>query len=217
MQTHSEENYLKKIYLLGKAGIYKVSVTSLAGSLDNNPASVVDMFKRLTEKKLIEYDKVKGATLTEQGLKIALLTVRKHRLWEMFLQEKLGYKWDEVHDIAEQLEHVQDEQLADRLDTLLGYPKFDPHGEAIPASNGQIPDMKIKTLQEVGIGEEYKVVSVKDTSKLFLQYLQRLHIKIGVLIKVIEKIDFDGSFIILIDNSTKATVSEKLTESIYVS
>ncbi len=217
MQTYTEENYLKAIYRLGKDGREKASLTAIASILGNNPASVIDMFKRLTDKNLIDYDKVKGAKLTGLGLNIALLTVRKHRLWELFLQEKLGYSWDEVHDVAEQLEHVQDEKLAVRLDELLGFPKFDPHGEGIPTPDGKLPDMEVKTLQEVEIGNVCKVVSVKDTSKLFLQYLQRIHIKIGVLIKVIEKIDFDGSLVIMIEDSTQVTVSEKLTENILVS
>ncbi len=216
MQTHTEENYLKSIYLLGENGKEKVNPTSLAVSLGNNPASVIDMLKKLTEKKLIVYDKINGAKLTDSGMNVALMTVRKHRLWEMFLQEKLGYSWDEVHEIAEQLEHVQDERIADRLDKFLGYPQFDPHGEAIPDSSGQMPEIKLKTLQDVEIGKDYKVVSLKDTSKLFLQYLQRLNIKIGAIIKVIEKIDFDGSFIIIIENSAKASVSQKFTESIFV-
>ena|SRR5271166_4771221 len=216
MLTTIEENYLKVIYHLGNNGKQKVSATIIASSFGINPASVIDMLKKLTKEKLIDYDKVNGVKLTDSGMHIALLTVRKHRLWELFLQEKLGYSWDEVHEIAEQLEHIQDEKLADRLDKLLGYPQFDPHGESIPDSKGQMPEMKLKTLQEVEIGKDYKVVSVKDTSKLFLKYLQRLHIKIGAIIKVIEKIDFDGSMIILIENSTQVTVSEKLTESLLV-
>lgn len=216
MQTNSEENYLKAIYLLGRQGSDKVSATVLATSLGNNPASVIDMLKKLTEKKLVEYDKTKGARLTVLGVKTALLTIRKHRLWELFLQKTLGYSWDEVHDIAEQLEHVHDENLADRLDEFLGFPQFDPHGESIPKSNGQMPDIKTKTLQEVETGKICKVVSVKDTSKSFLQYLRRLNIGIGAIIKVIEKIDFDGSLIILIDNSTQTTISVKFAESIFV-
>jgi DtxR family Mn-dependent transcriptional regulator len=217
MLTTIEENYLKVIYLLSKDGKLKVSATVIAVSLGINPASVIDMLKKLTEKKLTDYNKVNGAKLTISGIKIATLIVRKHRLWELFLQQKLGYSWDEVHEIAEQLEHVQDEKLADRLDELLGFPQYDPHGEAIPNSKGQIREMKLKTLQEVEIGKDYKVVSVKDTSKLFLQYLQRLHINIGAIIRVVEKIDFDGSMVIMLEKSTKATVSEKLTESILVS
>ncbi len=215
MQTHSEENYLKAIYLLGKQGNDKVSATGLAASLGNNPASVIDMLKKLSEKKLIEYDKIKGAKLTDFGIKVALLTVRKHRLWEMFLQEKLGYSWDEVHEIAEQLEHVHSADLADRLDKFLDFPQYDPHGEAIPKSNGQMPYFEEKTLDEVEVGKFFRVFSVKDTSKSFLQYLLKLNISIGTAIKVLEKIDFDSSLIITIENKRTA-VSEKFASNIIV-
>lgn len=215
MQTISEENYLKAIYLLERQDD-KVSATVLASTLGNNPASVIDMLKKLTEKKLVTYNKTIGAKLTNTGIKTALLTIRKHRLWELFLQKTLGYTWDEVHDIAEQLEHVHDKNLADRLDKFLGFPQYDPHGEAIPKSNGHMPDIKSKTLQEVDVGKVCKIASVRDTSKSFLQHLLRLHIGIGTTIKVMEKIDFDGSLIILIGNSTKATISEKFAESIFV-
>jgi len=215
MQTPSEENYLKAIYLLGRQGNDKVSVTGLATTLGNNPASIIDMLKKLTEKKLIEYDKIKGAKLTDFGIKAALLTVRKHRLWEMFLQEKLGYTWDEVHEIAEQLEHVYHEDLADRLDKFLDFPQFDPHGEAIPKSNGQMPDFEERTLDEVELGKTFRVFSVKDTSKSFLQYLLKLNISIGTAIKVLQKIEFDSSLIITIENN-KTAVSEKFATSILV-
>ena len=132
-QTFSEENYLKAIYHLEKQGHRKVSATAIAEELDNNPASVVDMLKRLSDKKLIQYDKNKGAVLTAAGQKVAVLIVRKHRLWEVFLHDKLGYSWDEVHDIAEQLEHIRDYDLPDRLDKFLGFPKYDPHGDPIPS------------------------------------------------------------------------------------
>ena len=216
MQSNSEENYLKTIYLQNIQGNDKVSITTLSGALGNNPASVIDMVKKLTEKKLVDYNKSRGATLTESGVKSALLTIRRHRLWEMFLQEKLGYSWDEVHDIAEQLEHVQDENIADRLDKFLNYPEFDPHGEAIPKANGQMPEIKAFTLKKQKIGQACKVVSVNDTSKSFLQYLFRLNIGIGTTIKILEKIDFDGSLILLINNSEKNTISEKFAENIFV-
>ena len=127
MQTLSEENYLKIIYHLDKQGLKKITPTAIAEALNNNPASVVDMIKKLVEKKLLQYEKTKGVKLTEKGKDIAVLIVRKHRLWEVFLLEKLGYGWEEVHDIAEQLEHIQHAELADRLDKFLGLPKYDPH------------------------------------------------------------------------------------------
>ncbi len=217
MQSQSVENYLKTIYLLDRQGIGKVSATTLASALGVNPPSIIDMIKKLKEKQLIKYDKTNGVRLTGSGTKKALLMVRKHRLWEMFLHEKLRYSWDEIHDIAEQLEHVQDDKLADRLDKFLGFPEFDPHGEAIPRSNGQMPDINAITLWEAVTGKPYKVVSLKDTSKSFLQYLKRLDIGIGTHIKATEKIDFDNSLIILIEDAAKATVSEKFAENVFVS
>ncbi len=146
MHSLTEENYLKAIYRLSEIDGNKITPTSIAEAVNVNAASVIDMIKKLTEKKLINYDKVKGAKLTDKGNKTALLIVRKHRLWEVFLQDKLGYSWDEIHEMAEQLEHVQHEDLADRLDKFLGYPEYDPHGDPIPKSNGQLPDTVKKTV-----------------------------------------------------------------------
>ena len=217
MQSQSVENYLKTIFLLDQQGDEKVSATALAAMLGINPPSIIDMLKKLSGRKFIKYNKSSGVKLTASGTKTALLMVRKHRLWEMFLQEKLGYSWDEVHDIAEQLEHVQDDTLADRLAEFLGNPEFDPHGEPIPTTNGTLPDVSQKTLQEVEPDESCQIVSVKDTSKSFLQYLLRLNIGIGTSIKVIDRIEFDDSLNILIDNQEKATVSKKFAESLFVS
>ena len=171
--TLSEENYLKAIYHLEKQGTGKVSATAIAEELDNNPASVVDMLKRLTDKKLIQYDKNKGAVLTAAGHKIALLIVRKHRLWEVFLHDKLGYSWDEVHDIAEQLEHIRDYDLPDRLDKFLGFPKYDPHGDPIPQSNGHLPAMASKPLSDVEVNRKIRITNVSDSSAEFLRYLEK--------------------------------------------
>jgi DtxR family transcriptional regulator, Mn-dependent transcriptional regulator len=216
MLTQTEENYIKTIYLLSHQGKNKVSNTALAAALGNNPASVVDMLKKLKNKKLIEYDKSRGAELNMASIKTAVDTVRKHRLWEMFLQEKLGYTWDEVHELAEQLEHVQNEKLADRLDTFLGHPRFDPHGEPIPTSEGILPSFSIKTIFDLNLDETSQVISVKDTSKSFLQYLRKLNIGIGSIVKVTEIFEFDGSITILINGSEKATISEKFAMNVFV-
>jgi DtxR family Mn-dependent transcriptional regulator len=215
MQTHSVENYLKAIFNLGNGKSQKVSVTHLAGALGNNPASVIDMLKKLVEKKLILYDKTQGVRLTDTGLQAAIQTIRKHRLWEMFLQMKLGYAWDEVHDIAEELEHVEGQYLADRLDAFLGYPEFDPHGEVIPKSDGQMTILPEKSLENTNPGKNYKVISVKDTSKAFLKYLEKLNINIGSVIRVIEKIEFDDSLVIK-NFRKKTTISKKLASNILV-
>ncbi len=216
MQTLSEENYLKAIYHLSNQSAGKVSVKSISETLSNNPASVVEMLKKLTDKKLIQYDKFKGAKLTEKGLKAALFIVRKHRLWEVFLQDKLGYNWDEIHEIAEQMEHIKDEDLVERLDKFLGFPEYDPHGDPIPKSNGQLPDIVKKLLTEVEVGRTCRVVAVKDTSTIFLQYLQQLSVSIGTKIKVINKIAFDGSVEVQIGKNYKTVVSKKFAENLLV-
>ena len=215
MQSLSEENYLKSIYHLSKAG-GKVSAKAISDALSNNPASVIDMLRKLSEKKLLQYDKVKGARLTDKGLKTALLIVRKHRLWEVFLLEKLGYSWDEIHEIAEQLEHIRHPDLADRLDKFLGFPEYDPHGDPIPQSDGQLPAASRITLAEIKQGDTCQVVGVKDTSTAFLQYLQQLNVGIGTKIKITDQIVFDGSVTIAIGKDFKATVSKKFAENVLV-
>jgi DtxR family transcriptional regulator, Mn-dependent transcriptional regulator len=212
----TEENYLKAIYHLSKLGGDKVSVKSISNALNINPASVIDMLKRLKDKKLIHYDKTAGARLTDKGFKTAINIVRKHRLWEVFLLEKLGYSWDEVHDIAEQLEHIKSADLADRLDKYLGHPEYDPHGDPIPKANGQEPAVRRITLADAEPGHSYSVVGVKDTSPDFLQYVQRLEIGIGIKVKVLEKIGFDGSVVLQVNKGEKTTVSQKFSENIMV-
>src|ERR1043165_4929919 len=170
--TLSEENYLKSIFNQTAEG-NKITPTSIAEALGNNPASVVDMIRKLADKKLIQYDKVKGARLTEKGRQTALQIVRKHRLWEVFLKEKLDYTWDEVHDVAEQLEHIHHPDLADRLDRFLGFPEYDPHGDPIPRADGKMAKTYRTTLSELAAGSTCQVFAVKDTGHAFLQYLQK--------------------------------------------
>lgn len=215
MHSFSEENYLKAIYHLGADGA-KISPTAIADVLNNNPASVIDMLKKLTEKKLISYDKKKGAKLTAIGVKAAMEIVRKHRLWEVFLLEKLGYKWDEVHNLAEQLEHVGNHELADRLEKFLGFPDYDPHGDPIPKADGKIAEISKTMLLEAELGKKYKVVAVKDDSAEFLNYLQKLGIGIGTSLKVIEKIPFDGSLVVQIGKNINTTISNKFAENVLV-
>jgi len=217
IHTLSEENYLKAIYHLAHAGSGdKISPTAIAESLGNNPASVVDMIKKLVDKQLIDYEKSKGVKLTQHGLHTAVQIVRKHRLWEVFLLEKLGYTWDEVHEIAEQLEHIQHPDLADKLDKFLDYPQFDPHGDPIPQSNGKLPVVNHIVLEHLEVGMESRVVGVKDTTTAFLQYLKQLNVAIGTVLEVTERIPFDGSLQLLIDRTTKQTVSQKFAENILV-
>ncbi|MBL7690583.1 MAG: metal-dependent transcriptional regulator [Flavipsychrobacter sp.] len=216
MHTLSEENYLKAIYNLDKQGLAKITPTAISESLGNNPASVVDMLKKLVDKKLLQYEKSKGVKLTHTGQNVAISIVRKHRLWEAFLLEKLGYGWDEVHDIAEQLEHVYHPELADRLDKYLGFPKYDPHGDPIPKANGESAVSYKTLLAEIGEHKQCRVVAVKDTSTPFLQYLRKLNIGIGTTISVIEKIPFDGSLTISINNELNQTVSRLFADNLLV-
>ncbi|GAA4468680.1 metal-dependent transcriptional regulator [Nemorincola caseinilytica] len=217
MHTFSEENYLKAIYNLYKQGTGKITPTAISEALGNNPASVVDMIKKLTEKQLLEYEKSKGVKLTPAGMNVAISVVRKHRLWEAFLLDKLGYGWDEVHDIAEQLEHVHHPQLADRLDKFLGFPQYDPHGDPIPKANGDSAVTYKTLLAEIAEGKTCKVVAVKDTSAAFLQYLKKLDIGIGTRITLTEKISFDSSMIITVGNNKQATtVSKVFAENLLV-
>ena len=215
-QSLTEENYLKAIYRLSQERKGKISLTAIADMLKVNAASVVEMIKKLAERKLISYEKTKGVRLTEKGVRIALSIVRNHRLWEAFLFQKLRYTWDAVHEIAEQLEHVKHPELADRLDQFLGHPVYDPHGDPIPESNGQIPHTFGTILLKIDSGRSCQGVGVKDTSPAFLQYLQQLHIGIGTKIKVLERIAFDGSIIIHVGKAEKKSVSRLFAESVLV-
>lgn len=216
MNTLSEENYLKGIYSLSRKVQEKITVTAIAAELSINAASVIEMLKKLVEKKLITYDKSKGAKLSEKGRKAALLIIRKHRLWEVFLQKKLGYSWDVVHEIAEQLEHVSHDELADRLEKYLGFPEFDPHGDPIPNASGEIPSMTKTVLSEIDEGKSCQIIAIKDTTTLFLQYLEQLQLKIGSKIKVLKKIPYDQSLSIQIGKGPITAVSHKVAENILV-
>jgi DtxR family transcriptional regulator, Mn-dependent transcriptional regulator len=216
IHTLSEENYLKAIYNLDKQGLKKITPTAISESLGNNPASVVDMIKKLVDKQLLQYEKSKGVKLTKTGANVAISIVRKHRLWEAFLVAKLGYGWDEVHDIAEQLEHVYSPDLADRLDKFLGFPQYDPHGDPIPKANGDSARTYKTLLAEIDEGKTCKVVAVKDTSVPFLQYLKKLDIGIGTTITLTEKIPFDDSMSIVINDKINTTVSKVFAENLLV-
>jgi DtxR family Mn-dependent transcriptional regulator len=218
MNTFSEENYLKSIFRLSQmTDVKKISTSGIAESLGNNPASVVDMIRKLSDKQLIEYDKKKGVKLTPQGQKDAIQIVRRHRLWEVFLLEKLGYRWDEIHDIAEELEHIKHHDLADRLESFLKYPEYDPHGDPIPKANGKMAKSYSASLADGKVGNTYRVAAVRDTSSSFLQYLHKLEISIGTQIRLIEQITFDQSLIISINNAEPTTVSSKFGENILIS
>ncbi len=199
--TLAEENYLKAILSISLNQNGMISTNAIAKEIGTSAASVSDMLKKLQEKKLIKYEKYKGVILSFKGKKIAINILRKHRLWETFLVNKLEFGWSEVHDVAEQLEHIKSEDLIDKLDAFLEFPQFDPHGEPIPKKDGKIPTIDTIALNELKVGTEGKIMGVTIDDKLFLDYLTQLNISIGTKIKIIEKISFDRSISIEINNS----------------
>ncbi len=215
MHTLTEENYLKGIFRLSQDSLQKITPTAIAEELAVNAASVIDMLKKLSEKGLIDYNKKDGARLSNKGKALAINIVRKHRLWEVFLYDKLKFSWDEIHEMAEQLEHIKNDNLADRLDAFLDFPQFDPHGDPIPKANGSIPKLARTLLSDKKAGDRCQVVAVKDTSAAFLQYLQKLSIDIGTKIRIKDKLAFDDSLQIEIEGEA-TTVSEKFANSIFV-
>ena len=184
MHSSSEENYLKTIFKLQEQSGEIVINSDLARALEVHSASVTDMLKKMARKKLIHYEKSKGVRLTEKGKPVAIVIIRKHRLWELFLVEKLGFKWDEVHEIAEQLEHIDSEPLISRLDAYLGHPKSDPHGDPIPNADGVFSKSKSVLLSEMKKGNEGKFTGVIDHSASFLNYLDKIGISLGDTIKI---------------------------------
>ena len=217
MLTQTEENYLKAIFHLSEEIPDKkdAGTNELALHLNVKPATVNDMLKKLKEKKLISYEKYGKKTMTKAGRNRALEIVRKHRLWETFLCEKLGFSWDEVHEVAEQLEHIQSPKLIEQLDQFLGYPQFDPHGDSIPNAKGELTNMAKKLLADVPEGKWCKVVAIRDDSAQFLQYVAKVGLKMNLKLKVIARENFDGSIEIMVEEK-HATVSQKFAENIYV-
>lgn len=213
--TISEENYLKVIYHVSLVAPKGVSTNAIAGMLDTKASSVTDMLKKLADKNLVSYQKYQGVTLTDEGLYKAKMIVRKHRLWEVFLVEKLQFSWDEVHEIAEELEHIQSEPLIDKLDAFLGFPAFDPHGDPIPNAKGVINKVEKELLSEANLNQLYTCVGVKDSSTEFLQYLDKQQIALGSTIKILEKEPFDETLTLEI-NGKKLTISNKIATNLYI-
>ena len=212
MNSQSEEDYLKALYHL-EMDFDAVSTHSIADYLDMKPSSVTDMLKKLAEKKFINYEKYKGTSLTKRGRLIALSIIRKHRLWETFLVEKLGFGWDQVHIIAEQLEHIKSEELIENLDDFLGNPKYDPHGDPIPNKDGEIEKMNQKLLVELKTSQKGIITGVKKGTASLLNYLDKEKVKLGDSVKVIEILEFDGTYIVEI-NKRKLTFSEKICQNL---
>ncbi|HTF22213.1 MAG TPA: metal-dependent transcriptional regulator [Chryseolinea sp.] len=216
MHTLTEENYLKAIYRIYESTGDSVSTTAIAEKLQINAASVTDMFKKLGQQKLVVYEKSRGVKPTDKGKKVALQILRKHRLWETFMVEKLKFSWDEVHDVAEQLEHVHSDILIERLDQLLGYPKFDPHGDPIPDKNGKLPAQASILLTQGKIGQTYRISGVSENSDAFLKYLNKIGLAPGSQVAIIEVEEFDGSMKLLIDNRKEIILSQQAAENLSV-
>jgi DtxR family transcriptional regulator, Mn-dependent transcriptional regulator len=213
--TFSEENYLKAIYHLTVSLDAEVSTNAIAEMMETKASSVTDMLKKLAEKDLVHYKKYQGVSLTDKGHLSATMIVRKHRLWEVFLVETLHFAWDEVHDIAEQLEHIKSEQLINRLDDFLGNPTEDPHGDPIPDAQGRITKTDKQLLSELAENQIGICVGVKDSSAEFLKYLDKQAISLGSKIEIIFKESFDLSTKIKV-NGTELTISNKIANNLFV-
>ena len=211
----SEENYLKTIFHL-QTKDDNVTTNELAERLQTKPASITDMMKKLKTRKLVNYQPYQGFRLTAEGKKIALNIIRRHRLWEYFLAEKLKFSWDEVHEVAEQLEHVSNRKLIDKLDEYLAYPKFDPHGDPIPDINGKMETSKQISLYELHPNKPARICYVANQSELLLEHLQEKKIKLGAMIIVKRKFTFDDSLEIKLDNKSVLTISGQLAKNIFV-
>lgn len=215
MVSFSEENYLKAIFHLERTYEGGVSTNALAGEMETKASSVSDMVRRLADKKLVEYRKYQGVRLSPAGRKKAMEVIRNHRLWEVFLVDKLNFSWDEVHEVAEQLEHIRSEKLIQELDRFLGYPQRDPHGDPIPDAEGNFSVSNTILLAEVKEGEKGICLGVKDTTAEFLQYLDKNGISLGKEIMVLEKEIFDRSMLIEINGESK-NISRVISENLYV-
>ena len=215
MQSFTEENYLKIIYHLSEK-TNNVQTNAIAEQMQTKPASVTDMIKKLADKGFVHYIKYQGVTLTEKGKNAAIDIVRKHRLWEVFLVDKLSFKWDEVHDVAEELEHIKSEALIERLDEFLGFPKSDPHGDPIPDKNGRFAKTQFIKLIALKIGESGTITGVSQHSSAFLKHLEKLGLTLGKQIVVNDVTDFDGSVEISVGDK-QIIISREVAKHILIS
>lgn len=213
--SQTEENYLKAIYNLAYANANNVSTTMISEAIKTKASSVTDMIKKLADKDLVHYKKYQGVSLTKIGQKIAVEIVRKHRLWEVFLLNKLNYNWDEVHEIAEQLEHIISDTLTDKLEAFLEFPTHDPHGDPIPDKEGNIEHHKDTMLSSVETEKSCIVIGIKDSSDPFLKFLDKLQIQLGSTLKVISKEPFDNSMLVKTE-SAAISISNQISKNIFV-
>jgi DtxR family transcriptional regulator, Mn-dependent transcriptional regulator len=216
MTTSTEENYLKAIYHLSTGNQNSVLTSAIAGSLSTSAASVTDMIKRLSEKNMVEYERYHGVKITRKGEKVALSIIRRHRLWEVFLMDTLKFKWDEVHELAEELEHVSSDELTKRLDAFLGFPKFDPHGDPIPDTNGKVHSNGQVLLSEITKKGKYILSGVNDHSPSFLQYLEKKGLIPGSTFTIVEMDEFDNSMQIIFSNKKSIFISKEVSKNLLV-
>ncbi|MEG9327367.1 metal-dependent transcriptional regulator [Salinimicrobium catena] len=215
MFSFSEENYLKAIFHLQKKYSGGVSTNALAEQMETKASSVTDMVKKLSDKELVKYKKYQGVKLSEKGKKTAVEVIRKHRLWEVFLVDKLNFSWDEVHDIAEQLEHIKSAKLTNELDNFLGNPKRDPHGDPIPDAQGNFRIANNLLLADLEKGQTGVCVGVKDSSTEFLRYLDKNHIALGKQIHIVYKEEYDKSLLVKIDDK-ELLISHTVSNNLFV-
>ena len=217
VHSYTEENYIKAIYKLSENGTQEVNTNAIAEALETKAASVTDMLRKLSSKNIVNYVKYRGVTLTEEGERIALQIIRKHRLWEVFLVEKLKFNWDEVHEVAEELEHISSNLLTKRLDEFLGFPQFDPHGDPIPSETGEMKQKKQRLLAEMGVNDAGVVVGVNDSQPLFLQYLDKIGIALGSRIRILDKMPYDNSLEIMLEENKELLISSEVSKNIFLS
>jgi DtxR family Mn-dependent transcriptional regulator len=212
--TNSEENYLKAIFHL-QVDNGTVTTNALADKLSTKPASVTDMMKKLNAKKLLNYKPYYGFSLSVEGKKIALHVIRRHRLWEYFLSEKLKFSWNEIHPLAEELEHINNKKLIERLDEFLNYPEFDPHGDPIPDSKGKMKKSNKISLSQLPLNKQAEVCQVTNQTNEMLELLKHKNISLGTKLEVKKRFDFDNTYEVKLKSST-ITISEHLANNIFV-
>jgi DtxR family Mn-dependent transcriptional regulator len=214
MQSYTEENYLKVIYHLSQIS-HPVQTNAIAERIQTKAASVTDMIKKLSEKELVNYVKYQGVTLTEKGKLTAINIVRKHRLWEVFLVDKLSFKWDQVHEVAEELEHIQSNLLIERLDEFLDFPKVDPHGDPIPDKNGRFAEQAFVKLNKLAVGDKGTITGVSEHSSAFLKHLEKLGLTLGKRIEIMEILEFDSSVELHVEQQ-KINISREVAKHILI-
>jgi DtxR family Mn-dependent transcriptional regulator len=214
--SFTEENYLKVIHRLSEATSEDISTNAVAELMQTKAASVTDMLRKLADKGWVNYQKYQGVRLSPAGEKIALSIVRKHRLWEVFLVDKMGFNWDEVHEIAEQLEHIESDELVQKLDAYLGFPKTDPHGDPIPNKEGILPELAYLHLSDIKAGKNCILMGVAQDSAVFLQLLTKLNLSLGAKLAILEINEFDRSFFVSINDAEPIFISHEVAKNILV-